>query len=266
MKKIILQFSAIIVVFLSIWFIINQIQWMTLFKVNEVSRTTERKLGDMYWDMIEKSEKVIKDKDVNPPIDTILTRICNSNHIKKQDIKIHIVENAEVNAFALPNKHLVIYTGLIKSSENESELSGVICHELAHIELKHVMKKLIKEVGLSVLISMTTNNTGGETIRQTTKMLSSSAYDRKLEKEADLKAIEYLTKSGINPLGFADFLNRLAGKEPDAQKYLTWISTHPDSKERADYIKQSTKSPLTLKLILTPASWTKLKEKAEKPD
>ena len=68
----------------------------------------------------------------------------------------------EVNAFALPNGHLVIYSGLILNSDNQEQFSGVICHEIAHIRLKHVIKKLIKELGFSVIISMTTGSYGSE--------------------------------------------------------------------------------------------------------
>ena len=100
----------------------------------------------------------------------------------REIIKVHVLNKDEINAFALPNGHLIIYSGLINNSGNQEELTGVICHEIAHIELNHVMKKLIKEIGLSVLISMTTGKGGSEIIKETAKMLSSSAFDRKLEK------------------------------------------------------------------------------------
>jgi len=120
------------------------------------------------------------------------------NNIEKTQIIIHVLNNKEVNAFVLPNGHLVLYSGLIVAAENQEELSGVICHELAHIELNHVVKKLIKEVGLSVLISMTTGG-GTDIIKETAKMLSTTAFDRSMEKKADIKAVEYLVKANINP-------------------------------------------------------------------
>src|SRR5690606_8652338 len=121
-------------------------------------------------------------------------------------------------------------------AENPEELIGVIGHEIAHVELDHVMKKLIKEIGLSVLVSMTTGRSGSEVIKETTRILSSSAFDRSLEKEADLKAVEYLAKAGIAAHFFADFLNRLAKDEDKTSTYLSWISSHPDSKGRSEYI------------------------------
>ena len=139
-------------------------------------------------------------------------------------------------------------------------MCGVISHEIAHVELNHVMKKLVKEIGLSVLISMTTGNDGA-VIKETAKMLSSSAFDRNLEKEADIKAVDYLITAKVNPEPFANFLYKLSDKEHEATKYLTWISTHPDSKERAENIIEYCKDKLTdYKPILNNETWEKLKE------
>ena len=261
MKKLILQFAAILLVFFSSWFVINKVDWMTLFNVQQISHSTEKKLGNLYWEMFKNTNKVIEDDAIVLPLDSILNQLCISNYINKGDIKLHIIESTEVNAFALPNKHLVVYSGLLKFCENESELSGVISHELAHIQKNHVMKKLVKEVSLSVLISMAGGNSGGETIRQTAKLISSSAYDRKLEKEADIKAVEYLTNANLNPEGLSDFLQRIANKEPDELKYLGWMNSHPDTKERVDYILQQNKHKKgRIKSVLAESTWENMKE------
>jgi predicted Zn-dependent protease len=151
---------------------------------------------------------------------------------------------------------------LIKNADNEEELAGVICHEIGHIELNHVMKKLLKEVGISVLASMTSGNGGTEIIKETSKILSSSAFDRKLEKDADLKAVDYLINAKLNPESFANFLYKLSDKEDETTKYLTWVSTHPDSKERAKYIIEYCKNKLAdFEPILSKEKWEKMKEK-----
>jgi predicted Zn-dependent protease len=66
--------------------------------------------------------------------------------------------------------------------------------------------------------------------------LSSSAYDRKLETEADLTAVGYLEKAGINPEPFANFLYRLSDETKNLPSQIYWISSHPESKERAEKI------------------------------
>lgn len=262
MKKPIIEGIITILLFFGTCYALTQIDWMKVFKVQEVTDKTEQNLGELFWEVFKKSEKEIKNVHVVNSVDSIVTQICKSNKIDKDKLKIHVLSKDEINAFALPNGHLIVYSGLILNSDNQEELTGVICHEIAHIELDHIMKKLVNEIGLSVLISITTGNRDAVVIRETAKMLSSSAFDRSLEKEADLKAVDYLINANVNPEPFADFLYKLSGNENEATKHLTWISTHPDSKERAEFIIVYSKNKGTeYKHILSNETWNKLKEK-----
>lgn len=260
MNKAIIQALTTVALFLGSWFALTQIDWVKIFKVQEATDNTEKKLGELFWEVFKKSETEVKNAHIEGAIDSIVTKVCAANKIDKQKLKIHILDNREINAFALPNGHLVIYSGLILSSDNQEELAGVICHEIAHIELNHVMKKLVKEIGLSVLISMSTGNSGAEVIKEGAKILSSTAFDRSLEKEADIKAVDYLVNANINPEPFADFLYKLSVGENEATKYLTWVSTHPDSKERAEYIIEYCKgNAKEHKPVLSNETWEKIK-------
>lgn len=263
MNKIVIQGAIAIILFFGTWFVLTQIDWIKVFEVQKATDTTEEKLGKLLLEVYKDSDREIKNKEVLNPLDSIVNHICKTNEIDKEKIKVHILNNEEINAFALPYGNLIIYSGLILNSDVQEELTGVICHEIAHIELNHVMKKLVKEIGLSVLISMTTGNSGGEVIKETAKMLSSSAFDRSLEKEADIKAVDYLINANVNPEPLANFLYKLSEKEHEALKYITWISSHPDSKERAEYIIEYSITKLSdfnPKPILTQNSWEKMKD------
>jgi predicted Zn-dependent protease len=260
MRKTIIQGSITVLLFFGTWFALTQIDWVKVFNVQQVTDKTEQKLGELFWEVFKKTENESTKAPVVNAIDSIVTHICTANAIDREKVKVHVLVKDEVNAFALPNGHLIVYSGLIVNSDSQEELTGVICHELAHIELNHVMKKLVKEIGLSVLISMTTGNGGPEVIKQAAKMLSSSAFDRSLEKEADIKAVDYLIQAKVNPELFAEFLYKLSDKEHDALKYLTWVSTHPDSKERAEYIIEYSKGKTAdYKPILSKEMWENLK-------
>lgn len=261
MKKTILQGLLSVFLFFATWFALNEIDWLKIFKVEKITNKTEEKLGDLFGEVFKKSGKENKKPFVIKSIDSLVNKICVSNDIDRKSLKIHVLDNDEINAFALPNGHLVIQSGLILNADNEAELSGVISHEIAHIQLNHVMKKLIKEIGLSVLISMTTGSGSPELIKEAAKTLSSSAFDRDLEKEADLKAVDFLIESKINPEPFANFLFKLSKNEAAGAKYLTWISTHPNSKNRAEYIIEYNKGKETeYENIISKSSWNKLKQ------
>jgi len=263
MKKIIFQFVVLVSLFFGLWFALSSINWMSVFKIEKLTDDTEIKIGKTVWDLYKKTEKENKNEKAVTALDSIVDRICSKNNINRETIKVHIIIKDDINAFAMPGGHLVVYSGLITASDNPDELAGVLAHEISHIELGHVMKKLIKEVGLSVLISMTSGNGSGETIKQVSKILSSSAFDRKLEKEADISAVEYMINANINPEPLAEFLYKLAENKKDKTSYESWLSTHPDSKKRAEYILAYSKNKLkNPQPALSDTSWKILKENA----
>lgn len=241
MKKILIEFVLSVAMIAAVWFGLSQVDWMKLLNIKAKTDLTEEKIGDLLWKMMKSTEHELTHDSVVAPIDSMLFRICNANSIDKNEIKLHVLQKDEINAFAMPNRHLVIYSGLIDACESEAELLGVISHELAHMEKNHVMNKLIKEIGLSVLISMSTGNGNTNMIKEAIRQLSSTAYDRNLETEADLTAVEYLEKAGVDPEPFANFLYRLGDKTINLPKQIYWISTHPESKERAEAIIKTIK-------------------------
>ncbi|MFM9052051.1 MAG: M48 family metallopeptidase [Bacteroidota bacterium] len=260
MIKALIQGVLSVALFLLMWTGLSRIDWVSFFSISEVSDKTEEKLGELFWDLFKSSEMEFKQPFVVNSVDTLVSKICKANHIDRNSIKVHLLEKDDVNAFALPDGHLVIFTGLISEAANQEEFCGVIGHELAHIQEKHVMQKLVNEVGISVLIAMINSGRGSETITQAAKVLSSTAFDRKLEKEADIKAVDYLSTANINPQPFADFLFKLSEKNSEAEQYWTWLSTHPDSKERSEYIVEyckMKKGPYATPL--NDSTWTKVK-------
>lgn len=262
MKKVLFQGLVSISLFFAALFAMNQVDWVSIFEIKQATDDTEEKLGELFWDLTQSMEHENNSPFVKSTVDSLVTKICSENKIDRSTIKLHIVDKEEVNAFALPNGHLIVYTGLLINSDNQEELSGVISHEIAHIQLNHVFKKLVSEIGLSVLISMTTGNGNTETIKAALKMLSSTAFDRSLEKDADMKAVDYLLKAQINAEPFANFLFKLAEKNSDVISYLSWISTHPDSKERSKYIIEYIQDKnIKGKPVVSSSTWNAVKKK-----
>ncbi len=259
MKNILLQLVLLVILFFALWLGLSKIDWMELLNVNYITSKTQQKLGELILDQIIKSGEENHDPKVTLPLDSILTAICISNTIDRSQIQLHVIKSEEVNAFALPNHQLVIYSGLILETRNQAELSGVMCHEIAHMEMDHVMKKLIKEVGVSILISTTTGNSGSNLMGNILKTLSSTAYDRDLERDADIRAVDYLIRTNIDPIPFAQFLRRIPESKSAIDQHLTLLSTHPDSEERAAYIIEFVGDVHgEYQSILSPDTWKNL--------
>ena len=263
MKKIILQIAVLIAIFFAVYTLTKQVNWMKLFGVDKLTKSTEEKLGDMIWKSYSATTTEETNYIVINTIDSIVNKICNANDIDSSTIKVHVIQKDEINAFALPGNHLAIYTGLLQDCDNADEVAGVIAHELAHMQKNHVMKKLVKEIGMGAIISLTSGS--GGTVSEILHLLSSSAYDRKLETEADITGVDYLMNAKINPEGLAQFLFRMATSEKDMPKAVYWISTHPESEERAKDIMARIR--VSKKKNFTKSSdqdWSLVKDKLEK--
>ena len=127
------------------------------------------------------------------------------------------------------------------------------------------MKKLVKELGLSLIISIGTCNGSPEVVINAAKLFSSSAFDPKMEREADINGVEYLLKANIDAKPFADFMYQLSRPDDKLTQLLSWISTHPESAERAEYILEyvSGKAGEPTEVI-APQTWNRLQEQLEK--
>jgi len=258
MVKALLQFLLMAAIFFAAWFGLSKIDYVRLFHLSGINKKTEKKLGDVIMKTIERTQDEVDDEDALKLMDKIKTRVCEANVIDPADIHVHLVESSEVNAFALPGNHLVVYTGLIGRCDSVSELCGVMAHEIGHMQLNHVMKRLAGEVGITLLVSVATNG-NSKVIEKIIKLLSSTAFERSQESDADKFAVECLLQARINPKGFADFMLKIA-KLHDMPEEAEWISSHPDSKKRAEAIRQLyATSKVVYEPAITEEEWTTLK-------
>jgi len=233
MKKIVLHFFTLVFVFFATWFGLSRINYTGEGGVVGLTEKNEEKLGEVFMDVIIKTEKEIKGDSINIIVESITEKICKENKIVFDKKKIHVVDNGDVNAFTLPGRHMVVFTGLIQYCKTPEELAGVISHELSHMEKGHILKKLSKEVGLSILFAITGGTGSFEIIREVLKTISSTAFDREQETEADMHAVQLMSKSGFDPEHLANFLFRLSREGSDMPDEMILLSTHPGSAERA---------------------------------
>lgn len=241
--------------------IMNVVDWMSIcgFKPNSVKITTEKLL----WNITSLQIEEITTPELVAPIDSIVTHVCNSNNIDRTTLNIHLCQTNEVNAFAMGGRHILINTGLINSCKTQHELAGVIAHELAHIECGHIEHNTqIQLCMLIVEILLTSNNNiqKGDGMSSIATEIARNYFIRENETEADEHAVDYLVNSNMDPSALGDFLERMENFQ-----YIEFISTHPDSRKRAEYIK---KLALQYKQgqqldILSVESWFNLKAKVQ---
>ena len=142
-----------------------------------------------------------------------------------------------VNAMALPGGFIYLFSGLLLIMETEAELVGVIAHEMAHVNLRHIAERLATIYGIEVLGAVALGR-DPSTLRRIIATIVAQGYllrySRGQEREADAEAIEYMILAGWDPLELASFFARLEAAARPPQ----WLSTHPSPENRAAYVQE----------------------------
>jgi predicted Zn-dependent protease len=259
MQKALLHFVVLAVVFFGVWRSLSQIDFRARLNIVQLSKDNEQKIGDFMLKLMRGADEELHADAVSAFVERVKDRICKANSIAGDTIMLHILKKNEVNAFVLPGRHLVVNSGLIGHCRNPEELSGVIAHEIAHMERGHVMKKLTKEVGLSMLTLMAGGDSSGEIGRQTLTLLSSTAFDREQENEADIDAVHMMAKADIDPEHLANLFFRFSQDHKSVANGFKWINTHPDSQDRSSMILElRKKEKYTVRPIAGVKEWEAL--------
>lgn len=170
-----------------------------------------------------------------------LQRTLQKTMKRKIPYDIHVIDDPYfLNAFALPGGYIFLYRKVIDDATTPEEVAGILAHEMAHIELYHTTKSVVRDLGLGFTLSMVFGG-NASSMGDIARILSQMGYSREDESAADMHAIQTLKQLNISPAGLQDFLTRVHEQEWDidfeGQEYLEYISTHPDTEKRIAAIK-----------------------------
>ena len=205
--------------------------------VNFYSIEKEIALGREMAAQVEHQARVIDD----PVIGEYVNRV-GQNLVRNSDAKvpftIKVLDVAEVNAFALPGGFFFVNSGLILRADNESELAGVMAHEIAHVAARHGTRQASR-AGLVNYASVPLIFMGGWAgygVRQGAGValpLTFLNFSRAFEREADYLGLQYLYKAGYDPNSFVDFFEKIQSMETrNPGSVSRAFSTHPMTNAR----------------------------------
>ncbi len=170
----------------------------------------------------------------------ITNNILKSGNVSsKNDFvwRVRIIKNdSTLNAFCTPGGFIYVYTGIIKYLENETQLAGVMGHEIAHADRRHGAKQMIQQYGISALLSILSDTSGSNSLLTTLAAnLLFLKYSRNDETEADNYSVRYLYGTDYDPRGAKYFFEKLvaSGQTGGTPAFL---STHPDPGDRVSNI------------------------------
>ena len=160
--------------------------------------------------------------------------------------QFRVMRNPVVNAIALPNGSIYVYTGLLARMENEAQLVGVLAHEIIHVRNRHsylsyrsYRKKMLTVNLLSIAGAYSGTGGWGATLAaQYMLNISIIGYSRELEKEADLEGSRLMAASPYDPkamvAAFESFLHKYE-VDLDGEPFY---GDHPKTKDRIAYLNE----------------------------
>ena len=205
--------------------------------VNIYSVEKEIALGKQLAQEVEKAARIIDDPLISEYVNRLGQNIAR-NSDAKVPFTIKAIDSNEVNAFSLPGGYLFVNTGLILQTQTEAELASVMAHEIAHVAARHGTRQASRGT-LANLLTIPLIFIGGWTgygIQQAAGLaipMTFLRFSRGFEEEADLLGLQYLYKTGYDPLASIDFFERIESHEKKKPGTIAKVfSSHPMTEDR----------------------------------
>ncbi len=212
-------------------------QYLTDKQEKDIARSIMR---DIY-----SSHQFLADAEVEAYLNKLGSRLVSESSASGRNLTLFVLRDPSINAFALPGGYIGVHTGLIQSAENESELAGVLAHEVAHVSQEHLSRMIAQQernylptlaaLAIAVLAARSNANVGSAAIAtaQAASIQSQLNFTREHESEADRIGLDILVSAGFDPRGLSSFFNKLERTnrlyDNNAPDYLR---THPLNSQR----------------------------------
>ena len=233
------------------------VPWLSQKLASGVSIKTEKQLGDAVYDAMGLAGQVDGKRTA------VLNDFFSAMDVPTAyDIRISVVNEQVVNAFALPGGRIIVYSALLDEVKTYPELAALLSHEFIHINNKHSTKSIFRRLGSKVFLGLLFGRFGSVTavLVDHADNLKSLKYSRKLEKEADTEGLALLTRRQIDPKGFEDLFVHLKASAPSSN-LPEFLGSHPDTDKRISYIRERSAGAVVKENLQLKAIFEQLNKK-----
>lgn len=207
----------------------------------------EARLSREFRREAKKKLKLVSHPEVQRYVDQIGRNIVAASGPQLYDYRFFVVEDPQVNAFAVPGGSIYLYTGLIEKVNATDQLAAVIGHEIVHVKGKHMARMAGPDLlSLAGLLGVFLGGSGGQALGalgQALALTRQLSYSRQLEQEADILGTKYMAQAGYDPAAAVTFLNLIAQERilnpVDLPPYLM---THPLTPDRIASVEAAIRS------------------------
>jgi Zn-dependent protease with chaperone function len=183
------------------------------------------------------------------------------------DMRISLVNEPVVNAFAMPGGHIVVFDSILQIMDAPEQLAALLAHEASHVQLKHSTRAIFRQMASTIAIVTIFGDfrTVAGLVAQQTNQLAGLSYSRSLEMEADKHGLALMEAQGIPLQGMPDLFRRMESTTPKetSSNIPNFLSTHPALEERIQTTEETAKKT-NQPGVISPGLvriWQKLKSK-----
>jgi predicted Zn-dependent protease len=203
------------------------------------SQVQEQELGNSYAQQIEQQLPMVRDPEVDRYINLLGDSIARVVDERGLTWRFTVVNQPEVNAFAVPGGHIYVNRGLIEKTVTMSELAGVLGHEIAHVTRRHSVNQMVKAqranvglTGLCLFVPSACQGVAGAGV-QLIAQGAFAKFSRDDEVEADRYGVQYVTRAGIDPRGVPAMFQILLGeRKANPSGVEAFFASHPIEESR----------------------------------
>jgi len=216
---------------------------------NKYSPADDVKLGQEAAAQVQKELPLLNDASVDEYIAGIGQRLVRAIPPELQHPEFHytfrVVNQKEINAFALPGGPMFLNRGMIEASRTEGEIAGVMAHEMSHVMLRHGTAQATKatkyEIGAVAgqILGAIVGGAAGSIIAQGSNFGISTyfmKFSREYESQADINGVQLMARAGYNPQDMANMFKTLEAQGGSSGP--EWLSDHPNPGNRYQRINQ----------------------------
>lgn len=208
---------------------------------NLIPYSWETQLGDALVEEIAPSKERCLDPQLLEKANTLVQTLISTVETVPYTFRLAIIDKPILNALALPGGHIIIFRGLLESTETPEELTGVLAHEIQHVLQRHGMRLLVQNMTLGLIIGALTGDVSGimTFVLEGAHVLQTLSYSRSAEEEADREGMALLLAAKINPDGMVSFFEYLKEQHGGNDRDPMWryLSTHPTAGNRAEKLR-----------------------------
>jgi predicted Zn-dependent protease len=195
-------------------------------------------IGKQYAPVVEKELKGrIEDQALQNYIDGVGQKVVKVSHRPDFDYHFVAVNDKSINAVSLPGGYIFVTKGMLLKIKNESQLAGVLAHEVVHVVARDTANMMSKQIGMDILFAAAMSQTTSEgaiTAADLARQILSLKYNREDEKDADIGGLDYMVRAGYDPNGMVEMMQMLESE--DTVKPVEFLSTHPSPENRISYL------------------------------